>query len=109
MAEIPAARASTLPLALIAQAIPRLSRHDLENLTERLIDRLDEIDGDPELEPEEDMCIARDDGCGAIIRNGQTQWGSERDPNRAARHAREPKANVRTNAAVSVRYYTEES
>ncbi len=41
---------SGLPLALIAQAIPKLSRHDLEALTERLIDRLDEVDGDADLE-----------------------------------------------------------
>lgn len=36
-------RASALPLSLIAQAVPKLSRRDLEALTERLIDRLDEI------------------------------------------------------------------
>jgi hypothetical protein len=41
---------SGLPLSLIAQAIPKLSRHDLEALTERLIERLDEADGDPDLE-----------------------------------------------------------
>ncbi|WP_143146816.1 hypothetical protein [Novosphingobium sp. NDB2Meth1] len=35
---------------MLAQAIPMLSRCDLEALTERLIDRLDEIDGDPDLE-----------------------------------------------------------
>lgn len=42
--------ASALPLSLIAKAIPMLSRPDLEALTERLIDRLDEVDGDPDLE-----------------------------------------------------------
>jgi len=41
---------SGLPLSLIAQAIPRLSRHDLEALTERLIDHLDAFDGDPDFE-----------------------------------------------------------
>lgn len=35
---------TALPLALLAQAIPMLSRNDLEALTERLIDRLDLID-----------------------------------------------------------------
>lgn len=109
MAEIPAARFSTLPLALIAQAIPKLSRHDLESLTERLIDRLDEIDGDPDLEPDDDCCEAGDDGCGPIIRNGQTHWGSEREPIGATRHAREPKANARTYGASPCRHYSEEN
>ena len=45
-----AGRASALPLALLAQAIPMLFRHDLETLTERLIDTLDQIDGDPDSE-----------------------------------------------------------
>lgn len=43
-----------LPLALIAQAIPKLTRHDLEALTERLIDYLDEQDSDPDIEPNGD-------------------------------------------------------
>lgn len=55
-------RASALPLSLISQAIRRLSRYDLEALTERLIDRLDEIDGDPDIEDDtEDRCAAGDD------------------------------------------------
>ena len=45
--------ASALPTALIAQAIPRLSRHDLEALAERLIDQLDRIDGDCDLEEDD--------------------------------------------------------
>lgn len=57
-----ARRASALPLSLISQAIPRLTRHDLAALTERLIDRLDEIDGDPDREEDnEDRCGAGDD------------------------------------------------
>jgi hypothetical protein len=43
-------RAPALPLALIAQANPKLTRHDLEALTERLTDRLDELDPDTDLE-----------------------------------------------------------
>lgn len=43
-------RAQDFPIHLIVQAIPKLSRHDLDALTERLIDRLDEVDGDPDLE-----------------------------------------------------------
>lgn len=56
-----------LPLSLIGQAIPRLSRHDLEALTERLIETLDLLDGDNDLElngdeldgtgGEDDFCI----------------------------------------------------
>ena len=54
-----------------------LSRHELARLTERLIERLDEIDGDPDLEPEEDCCEAGDDGCGMMIRHGVRFWGAE--------------------------------
>lgn len=83
--------ASALPLTLLARAIPMLSRHDLEALTERLIDYLDAQDGDPDAEdddpdtgvedgafdPEEDRCLAGDDGCGAILVHGRVYWGAE--------------------------------
>lgn len=46
-------RGSPLPLSLIEQAIPKLSRHDLEGLTERLIDHLDAIDGDADTEDDD--------------------------------------------------------
>lgn len=46
-------RASALPLSLIAQSVPMLSRHDLEALTERLIDRLDELAGCEDLEEDD--------------------------------------------------------
>ena len=39
-----------LPLDLIAQAIPMLSRHELEALADRLIDAIDGADGDCDLE-----------------------------------------------------------
>ena len=57
-------------------AIPSLPRPILARLTARLIDRLDEIDGDPDLEdddPGEDE--ARDDGCGSINLRGRIVWG----------------------------------
>ena len=59
-------RAAALPLTLIAQAIPRLSRDALEGLAEALIDRLDEIDGDPDEEANgtEDDPITHWDNCG---------------------------------------------
>lgn len=42
--------APALPLSVLLAAIPSLPRPILERLTQRLIDHLDEIDGDPDLE-----------------------------------------------------------
>ena len=48
-------RVSALPpLALLAQALPRLTRHELECVTALLIDHLDEVDGEDDLEPNGD-------------------------------------------------------
>lgn len=44
-----------LPIALIGQVIRKLTRHELEAVTERLIERLDEISGDPDLEDNGDQ------------------------------------------------------
>lgn len=55
-------RAAAFPLSLIAQALPKLSRCDLEALTERLIDRLDELDGDPDLEDDDPSGVYDEDG-----------------------------------------------
>ena len=44
-----------LPIALIGQAIRKLTRHELVAVTERLIERLDEIDGDADLEDNHDQ------------------------------------------------------
>ena len=44
-----------LPLNLIAQAIPMLSRHELEALADRLIDAIDSADGDCDLEDSYDQ------------------------------------------------------
>ena len=46
-------RAPALPLGLISQALPMLSRHELEALVERLIDWLDEQDGCEDLEEDD--------------------------------------------------------
>lgn len=60
-----------LPTALLAQAVPMLTRHELEALTERLIDALDSIDiPTEELEPESDYCLAGDD------RGSGDKWGT---------------------------------
>lgn len=47
-------RPSGLPFSLLSQAIHRLSRHELEDLAQTLIDHLDELDGDPDLEDNND-------------------------------------------------------
>ncbi|WP_066561008.1 hypothetical protein [Croceicoccus bisphenolivorans] len=62
MATNPIVGASALPLTLLAQAIPMLSRHDLEALTERLIDRLDEMDPDADLEDDDPSGQCDEDG-----------------------------------------------
>jgi len=53
---------SGLPFNLLAQAIPMLSRPDLEALTERLIDHSDAIDGDPDLEDDDPAGQCDEDG-----------------------------------------------
>lgn len=42
------------PFALLQQALPRLSRHDLEHVIDLLIDHIDQMDPDPDLEPNGD-------------------------------------------------------
>lgn len=49
-----------LPIALLAQAVPMLTRHELAALTERLIDALDSLDPDSDLE-EDDHCGQQDE------------------------------------------------
>lgn len=56
-------RALSLRLGLIASALPRLSRHDLEVLVEQLIDVLDQRDGDPDLEPDDEDSAVDDQPC----------------------------------------------
>jgi len=68
-----------LPFGLLSQSLPMLTRHELEDVVERLIDELDRRDGDLEREPEEDYCTAGDDGCGPIRSHGHVHWGSEWD------------------------------
>lgn len=58
-------RASALPLALLGQAIPMLSRPDLAALVERLIDRLDETEGDADFEQDDEPELDEPDCCSA--------------------------------------------
>ena len=48
--------AAALPLTDLLAIIPSLPRPLLGRLVTRMIDRMDEIDGDPDLEPETDLC-----------------------------------------------------
>lgn len=47
-------RAAVLPIEAVLSAIPQLPRPALNRLVAHMIDRLDEIDGDPDLEPDAD-------------------------------------------------------
>lgn len=60
-------------------AIPSLPRAELSRLVTRMIDRMDEIDGDPDLEAEEDVDEAHDDGCDPVYVRGQLRWGATDD------------------------------
>lgn len=64
-------------LAALLTVIPSLSRPELGRLVQRMIDRMDDMDGDPDLEDGDvDNCLAGDDGCGAVVIDGRTYWGS---------------------------------
>lgn len=52
---------AALPLALLSQAIHRLSRAELEDLAQSLIDHMDANDGDPDFE--DDDHNENDDPC----------------------------------------------
>ncbi len=52
-----------VPTALIAQAVPMLTRHELASLTERLIDALDTFETDPDLEPDDEDSAIDDGPC----------------------------------------------
>ncbi len=47
-------RVAVLPIEAVLSAIPQLPRPTLNRLVTRMIDRLDEMDGDPDLEPDAD-------------------------------------------------------
>ncbi|USU09974.1 hypothetical protein NF700_06865 [Sphingomonadaceae bacterium OTU29MARTA1] len=66
-------------VAQLLTMIPSLPRAELSRLTERLIDRMDVLDADPDLEPEEDVDLSGDDGCGVVQRCGRTFWGAAED------------------------------
>lgn len=69
----------TDPVDFLVRAAMRLDRPEIERLAEGLIAGLDALDGDPDLEPEQDRCLAGDDGCAPVWRNGRRVWGSDWD------------------------------
>lgn len=74
MAEL-SVRAQCVPGNALALPYP-LDRKAISDQIETLIGLLDAMDGDFDLEPEEDYCVAGDDGCAPLILNGRTHWGS---------------------------------
>jgi len=55
-------RPSGLPLSLLSQAIHRLSRCELEDLAQCLIDHMDALDGDPDKEDDDPAGQCDEDG-----------------------------------------------
>jgi hypothetical protein len=54
------------PLDVLLASVPSLPRALLSRLTARMIERMDELDGDPDVEPDDDCCAAGDDDPGAV-------------------------------------------
>lgn len=70
-------RAAVVPVDAMLSAIPKLPRAAIDRLVSRMIERLDELDGNPDAEPDdEDQCAAADDGCAPVVLNDRTLWGS---------------------------------
>lgn len=73
-------RASTYdatPLDVLLASVPSLPRAILSRLTARMIERLDEPDGDTDLEPEPDCCAAGDDMvCGGLSPGRIQEYGA---------------------------------
>lgn len=67
--------AGMLPLDVMLSAIPSLPRPILARLTARMIDRMDELDGDSDLEDgDEDRCAAGDDAIVGGPTGGWQPW-----------------------------------
>lgn len=73
------------PLDVLLASVPSLPRAILARLTARMIERLDELDGDTDLEPETDCCSAGDDRIygglspGRLVECGAPHPGSDDD------------------------------
>lgn len=65
------------PLDVLLASVPTLPRAILARLTARMIERLDELDGDTDLEPETDCCAAGDDmTCGGLSPGRLQEYGA---------------------------------
>ncbi len=65
-------------LEALLTVLPSLPRPALARLVQKAIDRMDDMDTDPDREDDDsDHCLAGDDGCGAIVIDGRTYWGSD--------------------------------
>jgi hypothetical protein len=60
-------RPSGLPLSLLSQAIHRLSRCELEDLAQSLIDHMDALDGDPDEEDDDPAGQCDEDGVNTTL------------------------------------------
>lgn len=56
------------PLDIVLSAIPSLPRAELARIAERMIDRLDELDGDPDLEDDDPAGQCDEDGVNTASR-----------------------------------------
>jgi len=64
-------------LDVLLASVPSLPRAILARLTARMIDRLDEMDGDTDLEPDTDCCAAGDDMvCGGLSPRRLQEYGA---------------------------------
>lgn len=62
--------AARLPADIALALIPSLPRQHLERLVQQLIDRMDEADGDTDLEPEETDHSGGEDDCSQTFHDG---------------------------------------
>lgn len=88
-------RLSVPDMPVLARILARFEREELEGFIAVAIDLLDVAAGDDDIEeddsdcgvedgprgfdPEEDRCLAGDDGCGPVCTHGSVYWGSDRE------------------------------
>lgn len=71
-----------------------MDRRALAETIALAIDRMDAMDGDPDLEPEEDRCAAGDDGCAPMWVMGQRFWGSIAEAAESDRNLPKPRYGI---------------
>lgn len=79
----------------LATRLAGLSRDEIAALAELAIDALDAMDGDTDLEPDDDdLCEAADDGCAPVFRGGHVWWGSIEEGAQSSRHLPKPRYGI---------------